>query len=185
MKEPPNLIEKLKELLEFSALINSSLEINTIKEQATQAVMKLANCEAASLLLFDEETQELYFDVALGEMASEIKTIRLKLGQGIAGWVAEHKEPVIIHDVQSDPRFYRVADEISGFVTRNMLCLPVMSKGRLFGVLQAINKKEGSFNELDLELIGILANQIAVALENAKLYEELKEKLYEMKLLMA
>jgi HD-GYP domain-containing protein (c-di-GMP phosphodiesterase class II) len=174
------LLEHLNALLEFSAIINSSLEIEEIKKRAGLAVMNLVNCEAASLLLFDEEKGELYFDVALGEKSHEIKTIRLKLGQGIAGWVAEKKQAVIVNDVQNDPRFFRGGDEKSGFITKTMLCLPVMFKEKLLGVIQAINKKNGLFNEYDLELIKALSSQVAVAIENARLYEELKEIFYEV-----
>jgi len=174
------LIEHLKELLEFSAIINSSLEIEEIRKRAALAVMNLVNCEAASLLLFDETKEELYFDVALGEKAHKIKTIRLKLGQGIAGWVAEKKQAVIINDVQGDPRFFRGGDEKSGFITKTMLCLPVMVKDRLLGVIQAINKREALFDEYDLELLRALSSQVAVAIENARLYEELKETFYEI-----
>jgi len=172
------LSSDLQELLEVSAIINSSLEIEEIRLRATQAIMKLVNCEAASLLLYDEENQELYFDVALGEKADKIKTIRLKLGQGIAGWVAEHREPVIIEDVQNDPRFFKGADAKSGFVTKNMICLPVTNKGRLLGVMQAINKIEGTFGVYDLELLKALANQVGVAIDNARLYEELRDTFY-------
>lgn len=105
------------------------------------AAVKLVNCEAGSLLLFDEELEELYFDVALGEKAEKVKMIKLKKGQGIAGWVAKHKEAVIINDVQKDPRFYKGADEKSGFKTKTMICLPVMIKDKVLGVIQAINKK--------------------------------------------
>jgi len=172
------LLEHLKELLEFSKIINSSLEIEEIRKKAALAAVKLVNCEAGSLLLFDEDSEELYFDVALGEKAEKLKMIKLKKGQGIAGWVAKHKEAVIINDVQNDSRFYRGADEKSGFKTKTMICLPVMMKDKVLGVMQAINKKNSLFNEYDLELLRALASQIAVAIENARLYEELKETFY-------
>ncbi|MCS7203925.1 MAG: HD-GYP domain-containing protein [Thermodesulfovibrio sp.] len=174
------LTEHLRELLEFSTIINSSLEIEEIRKKACEASMRLLNCEAGSLLLYDEKTQELYFDVALGEKADKIKTIRLKLGEGIAGWVAKNKESVIINDVQRDPRFFRQADQKSGFKTKTMVCVPVLMKERLIGVLQAINKKDSVFNDYDLELLRALASQVAVAVENAKLYNELKETFYEI-----
>lgn len=179
------LLEHLKELLEFSKIINSSLEIEEIRKKAALAAIKLVNCEAGSLLLFDEDSEELYFDVALGEKAEKVKTIKLKKGQGIAGWVAKHKEAVIINDVQNDFRFYKGADEKSGFKTKTMICLPVMMKDKVLGVMQAINKKNSLFNEYDLELLRALASQIAVAIENARLYEELKETFYSIVLALA
>ncbi|NPA40379.1 MAG: HD domain-containing protein [Thermodesulfobacteria bacterium] len=167
-----------KKVLKFSALINSSLEFDEIRKRSIEAIMELLNCEAGSLLFYDEEKRELYFDVALGEKADKVKTIRLKLGQGIAGWVAEHKKPLIINDVQNDPRFFKDADKKSGFVTRNMVCVPVLIKDKLVGVIQAINKKNGEFTEEDLELLTALSHQIAVAIENARLYNELKETFF-------
>jgi len=168
----------LKKVLKFSALINSSLDFAEIRKRSIEAIMELLNCEAGSLLFYDEEKKELYFDVALGEKAEHIKTIRLKLGQGIAGWVAEHRKPLIINDVQNDPRFFKGADKKSGFVTRNMVCVPVEVKNKLVGVIQAINKKEGDFTEEDEELLIGLSHQIAVAIENARLYNELKETFF-------
>jgi len=175
-----DIIEKLnyKTLIELSALINSSLDIGEIKKRAIDAAGKLVDSEAGSLLFIDEETGELYFDVATGERGQRVTTIRLKKGQGIAGWVAEHNEPVIINDVQNDPRFFKGADGKSGFITRNMICLPVRTREKLIGVLQALNKKDSDFNKDDLELLTALSNQVAVAIENARLYEELRETFY-------
>ncbi|MCS7215332.1 MAG: HD domain-containing protein [Thermodesulfovibrio sp.] len=172
------LLEHLKQILEFSTLINSSLDIEEIKKRAAMAAVRLVNCEAGSLLLYDQEKEELYFDVALGEKADMVKQIRLKKGQGIAGWVAEKREAVIVNDVQKDPRFYKNVDQKSGFITKNMICLPVMIKDKMVGVIQAINKRDSVFNEYDLRLLRALASQIAVAIENARLYEELRETFY-------
>jgi len=140
--------------------------------------VRLADAETGSLLFLDDETGDLYFDVALGEKGESIKTIRLKKGQGIAGWVAEHQEPVIINDVQNDPRFFKDADKKSEFETRSMVCLPVRLKDKLVGVLEAINKRRGQFESEDRELLTALSNQVAVAIENARLYDELRETFY-------
>ena len=171
-------MEHLKELLEFSATINSSLRIEEIRKRAAEAAKVLTECEAASLLLFDEERQELYFDVALGEKADKVKSIRLKLGEGIAGWVAKERRGIILDNVREDPRFFRRADEITGFSTKNMVCLPILRTERLLGVLQAINKRHGLFEEQDLDVLLALANQVAVAIENAKLFAELRDAFY-------
>lgn len=171
-------IKQLNTLIKLSALINSSLDIAEIRKKAIEAATKLVNTEAGSLLFLDEETDDLYFDVAIGEKGERVKTIRLKKGQGIAGWVAENNEPVIVNDVCNDPRFFKGADEKSGFTTKSMICVPVKTKHKLVGVLQAINKKGASFNADDLELLAALSNQIAVAIENARLYDELRETFY-------
>jgi HD-GYP domain-containing protein (c-di-GMP phosphodiesterase class II) len=170
--------EQLEILLKVSSMINSTLDASEVQKRTIEALCTLLGAEAGSLLLLDDETGELFFEVATGEKGGKLKEIRLKKGEGIAGWVAEHDEPLIINDVQSDSRFFKKADDRSGFVTRTILCVPVRSKDRVVGVLQGINKREGAFSEDDLELITSLSDQVAIAVENAKLYAELKETFY-------
>lgn len=168
-------LKQLETLIIVSGMVNSSLDPLVIREKTIEAAMQLLEAEAASLLLIDPETGELFFEVALGESKSKIKEVRLKAGQGIAGWVAQNGEPAIIHDVKSDPRFFKGADEKTDFVTRNIICVPVKTKEKIIGVLEAINKKEGKFLVGDLEIFMALANQVAIAIENSNLYHELKD----------
>jgi len=165
--------------MELSSLINSTLDPREIRKRAIEAATRLMDAEAGSLLLVDQETEELFFEVALGDKGEELKEIRLKRGEGIAGWVAVHKEPIMIHDVQSDQRFFKLADEKTTFMTKNMICVPVETKEKILGVLQSINKKEGSFDKEDMKVFIALANQVAIAIENAYLYEELKKAFYD------
>jgi len=168
-------VTQLNTLMELSAILNSTLETREVLRRAMEAIVRLMECEVGSLLLLDEETQELVFEVALGERGEKVKEIRLKIGEGIAGWVAREGKPLVLNDVRQDPRFFRGADERTGFVTRNMACLPVKSKGKIIGVLQAINRLNGRFfGQEDVELFAALANQVAIALENARLYEEVR-----------
>lgn len=164
--------------MELSALINSTLSVVEVRERTIEAATRLVDAETGSLLFIDESSGDLYFDVALGEKGDRIKTIRLARGQGIAGWVAEHGEPVVINDVQRDPRFFKEADRKSEFETRSMICLPVLLKGKAVGVLEAINKRTGAFGRDDMRLLTALSNQVAVAIENARLYDELRETFY-------
>ncbi|KAF0221779.1 MAG: hamp domain/gaf domain/hd domain [Geobacteraceae bacterium] len=167
-------IEKqLAALVEMATLIGSSMDPLEITERATASAMELVNAEAGSLMLLDEKRWELFFQVALGEKGALIKDIRLKKGEGIAGWVVENRVPVLVNDVQRDPRFNRTVDRISRFQTLAMLCVPLITpKGRVLGVLQAINKHRGKFSEEDLAMLRTLAAPVAVALENAFLYEQ-------------
>jgi HD-GYP domain-containing protein (c-di-GMP phosphodiesterase class II) len=178
MAEESDKLVQLITLIELTSLINSTLDTREIRKRAIEAATKLVSAEAGSLLIIDKETGELFFEVALGEKGEKMKEIRLKKGEGIAGWVAENGKPVIIHDVQSDPRFFKDADSKSKFVTKDMICVPVKTKDRILGVLQAINKKSDSFDNDDMEILGALANQVAVAIENANLYEELRDTFY-------
>ncbi|MBI3609103.1 MAG: GAF domain-containing protein [Nitrospirae bacterium] len=169
-------VRKLMTLKEISRLLNSTLDEKEVKKRAMEAATRLMEAEVGSLLLIDEATQELYFEVALGERGERIKEIRLKMGEGIAGWVAKTGEPLIVADAQSDTRFNRKADQKSSFVTRNMICVPVKIKEKTIGVLQAINKLGGrSFTKWDMEEFQHLADQVAIAIDNANLYRELQE----------
>jgi len=162
--------------MELAMVLNSSLNQREVRQQAIEAVTSLLDAEVGSLLLVDAKTKDLFFEVALGDKEKQVKQMRLKMGEGIAGWVAANDQPALINDVQNDPRYFRRAQTITDFVTRNMVCVPVRAKGKVIGVLQAINKKEnGSFHEEDLENCWTLSNEVAIALENANLYAELKE----------
>ena len=173
-------LTELRTLLAVSSLLNSTLDPSIVREKTIEAITTLLNAEAGSLLLLDEEKGDLFFDVATGEKGSRLRHFRLAHGEGIAGWVAEHKEHLIVNNVRSDPRFSKRADEESGFTTKNILCVPLRSKGRVIGVIEAVNRKEGFFQEEDVEVMTALADQVAIAVENVKLYTEMKEAFYSM-----
>lgn len=178
--ERQRFVEMQTKLYELSMVLNSDLDTKAVVRNAIKAIVSLVNADVGSLLLVDKEKQELFFEVVLGDSEKALKEIRLKFGQGIAGWVAQQKQPIIVNDTANDERFYKKADEKTGFVTKNVLCVPVLSKGEVTGVIQAINKKEGLFTKHDLELLKSLADQVAIALENASLHEELKRTFLEV-----
>ncbi len=165
---------QLETLARLSRLLNSSLNFEYVKRKATEAATVLLNCETSSLLLKDEEGQ-LYFEVALGKKGKIVKRFHLKMGEGIAGWVAQHGEPLIVPEASKDPRFFKEVDEAADFVTHNLICVPLKAKQEIIGVIQGINKREGEFTRDDAGLFQSLADQIAIALDNARLYEELNE----------
>lgn len=167
-------VKQLTTLAEIGMLLNSSLDQKVIRKMAMEAITRLMKAEVGSLLLVDDEKKELYFEVALGEKGDKVKEIRLKIGEGFAGWVAEHGEPLLIQDAKNDPRFYKSLDEKIGFTTKNMVCVPVKVKEKVIGVLQAINKIEGIFTEDDMKFFQLFSNQVAIALDNARLYEEIR-----------
>lgn len=165
-------------LTEMTSLINSSLDYGEIASKVIEVTVKVLNVEVASLLLKDENTGELYFDVSTGEAGEKLKRIRLKEGEGIAGWVVQHGQSLIICDPHSDPRFFKKADKVSGFQTREIICTPVISKGHIIGALEGINKIEGHFDQNDLEILNLVTDHVAVAIANARLHEELKDAFY-------
>lgn len=162
-------------LLEVSRLLSSKLELSELLHIIIPLAAKVLNADRASLFLVDEATQELYFDVAMG-LPPEVSKIRLKMGQGIAGTCAKERKAVIIADARKDPRWYRKADEKSGYVTRSIIAVPLLHRGRLIGVAQGLNKLEGTFTLGDLRAFEAFASQAAVAIENARLFNSLKEE---------
>jgi HD-GYP domain-containing protein (c-di-GMP phosphodiesterase class II) len=166
---------KLHSLMEVAALINSSLDPAEIKRLAVETATSCVGADAASLLLLDPETEELFFEASTGDKKARLKEIRLKPGEGIAGWVARRGGALIIDDVRNDKRFNANVDRVTGYETRSMIVVPVASKERMLGVLQAINKREGHFTDDDLDMLATLANQVGTAIENALLYLEQRE----------
>ena len=156
--------------LEVGRLISSTLELEQVLHLIMQRITKTLDAEAGSILLLDGD--ELVFRVALGEMAEAISPIRLKLGQGIAGWVAQEGRPLLVPRVEEDPRFYSQIDQISSFRTRSILCVPLKSRDHVVGVIEVINKNSADFVEDDLYWLTMVASSAAMAIENAQLYEQ-------------
>jgi HD-GYP domain-containing protein (c-di-GMP phosphodiesterase class II) len=164
----------LEILTRLSSLLNSSLDFEYVKRRAITASTELLGCETSSLLLKDDKGK-LFFEVALGEKGEVVKRFQLNVGEGIAGWVAMHGEPLIVPHAKEDARFFKKVDEAADFITHNIICVPLRVKEEIIGVIQGINKREGEFTDDDLELFQSLANQIAIALDNARLYGELND----------
>jgi len=167
---------ELSVLIQFSALINSSLQTTDVLNFAMQAAEEFMDAEASSVYEFDSEKKDIIVRLARGEKGGFIQSRRLKLGEGIAGWVIQTGKPMIVEDVHKEPIFSDRFDRETGFITRSLICIPLTIRGKTTGVIQAINKKNGNtFTQEDSELLTALAQQIAVALDNAKLYQRLEK----------
>ncbi len=126
-----------------------------------------------SLLLCDEETEELVFVVVHGSARDRLTGYRLPAGRGIAGWVADNKKPAIVQDVQTDPRFYPQVDETFGFRTQTLACVPLMEGDRVLGVIEAVNKLDRrEFSPEDHLLLMVVAQLAAVAIHRAEGFAE-------------
>lgn len=161
-------------LIESSKVINSSLNLPKILNKVTLISKNILSAEAGSLMLFDKNRKYLLFSVALGKKGHKLKKeIALKIGQGIAGHVAKTGKPVIANNVNKDTRFFNLADKLSGFKTRSVMCVPLKVKNKTIGVLEAINShRKRGFSLNDLDLFSAFACQIAVAIDNARMHEE-------------
>ena len=156
---------------EISYALTSTLSLQTIYRQLMEPVRRTLNVGSVSVGLIDPPSGDITFvDILMGELFKDLPTIRLKKGQGIAGWVSEHRQSVIINDVYADKRFYSRVDRQSGFQTNNMICIPLQIEDRVIGILQAINKQNGDFNENDLRLLQAIGGPLAAAIENASLH---------------
>ena len=174
--------EKLAIAIEIGALVNSTLNLVEVLHLIMTHANRVTNSVASTLMLVDETTRELVFSVPTGPKEDKLIDIRIPPGKGIAGWVVEHGKPALVPDVKEDARFYQKVDEMSGFETESMLCVPLIAKTKLIGVLQVINKADETFfNEEDELLLSMFGYQAAVAIENARLYGELIDQLKESK----
>ncbi len=164
--------DELKTLNEIGQAINSTLDLQETLTLVTRHTTRLMDAAAASLALRDDERGEIVFAAAYGEASEAVIGLRLPLGQGIAGWVARHGQPILAPDVSADPRFYAEVDRQSGFATRAILCVPLQSKGRTIGAIEVMNKRRGMFTPDDQALLQALAVSAATAIENAQLYRQ-------------
>jgi phosphoserine phosphatase RsbU/P len=169
-------VAALQRLMEITASLNSTLNVDELLGLIINSAADLLGAETASLLLVDEETGELIVQVATGEPGEEAMRQRVPAGQGIAGWVVEQGEPVIVDDPSSDSRFYEGMDQAIGFETRNLVAVPLKVRDRVIGVVEVINKQgDDGFDQSDADLAGALSNQAAIAIDNARLYAKLAD----------
>ncbi|MGH2538159.1 MAG: ATP-binding protein [Candidatus Promineifilaceae bacterium] len=159
---------------DISYSLTATLDLDSIFAQVADAVRRALGAEAISIGLTDEVRNELVFvDTMMGPSFAGFAPIRLKMGRGIAGWVAKHGETAIVHDAYSDPRFYAKYDQLTGFRTNSLLCVPLIIEGRVIGVLEVLNKQHSRFDENDARLVQAISGPLAVAIENAKLHANL------------
>lgn len=181
-------LRNLEKVLSLNSKINSTLKIEELLTLIMTTAAQVVQAQAASLMLLDELTQELVFRIALGETGGALKEkFRVRLGEGIAGWVAQKGESLLVNDVRRDPRFAGRFDQATGFESRAILCVPMRARDRLIGVLEAINPEgRRAFSEGDLHLFQTFADQAAISIENAKLHDTLvKQELADRELKIA
>lgn len=168
-----NDTKNLEMLVTVARLLSSKLDISDLLTTIMKLATRVVNCERASLYLLDEKTQELYFHVAL-ELSEDVKKIRLKLGEGIAGICAKEGKSIISNNLENDTRHTKKIDEKSGYITRSLLTCPMIIRGKVIGVVQAINKIDGEFDEVDKNNFEAFASQAAIAIENSRLFNSIK-----------
>jgi sigma-B regulation protein RsbU (phosphoserine phosphatase) len=171
-------VKRLSTLIEVNGLISSSLNLDQILENVMVISKQVMNADASSLMLIDDKTNELVYEVALGAVGEKLKQeFRLKLGQGIAGSVAQDGKPLLLEDAYTHPKFHRAHDEATGYRTKSMITVPLKVGDRITGVAQVINRLDDKpFDADDLELFIALCSLAAIAIDNAKMHKSLMER---------
>ena len=161
---------------ELGKALTSSLQLDQVLRTIMEKIDEFLRPENWSLLLLDESKQELYFELAVGKASQALKDVRIKLGQGIGGWVAQHGEVVIVPDTSKDTRFFGKVDEKTKMETRSIVAVPVKFRDTCLGVIELINcvGPEG-FDPRDLKLLEALSDFAAIALENARHVKRIHE----------
>jgi diguanylate cyclase (GGDEF)-like protein len=161
---------------ELGKALTSSLQLDQVLRTIMEKIDEFLRPDTWSLLLVDEAKQELYFELAVGKGAQALKDVRIKMGQGIAGWVAQHDEAVIVPDVSQDTRFFSKVDEKTKMETRSIVAVPVRYRDHCLGVIELINcVGSDGFQQRDLALLEALADFAAIALENARHVKRIHE----------
>jgi Nif-specific regulatory protein len=175
-------VQKFKTLIEINSLINSNdQDVHTLLTEILDSATRLCGGEASSLLLVDRDAQELYFEVALGSKGQEVKQFTVKMGEGIAGWVAEHNKSLIVNDVINDKRHLKAISKQINYPSKTMLAVPMRIQDECIGVIEVLNKKnEKDFVQDDLEWLEIFANQAAQAIKNTQNIERARTEIQQL-----
>ncbi|MBZ5514800.1 MAG: sensor domain-containing diguanylate cyclase [Acidobacteriia bacterium] len=169
-------IERLSLFHEIGKSLASTLDLQKILQTVMEKISDLLQPDTWSLLMLDEASSELHFEIAIGAGADKLKDVRLKVGEGIAGWVARNGEPVLVEDVKRDPRFSSRFDELTQTDTRSVVCVPIKGREKILGVIELVNcLGRESFRAADIPILKSLADYAAIALENARYVQRIHE----------
>ncbi len=171
-------LEQLYSLIDINSRLNSNYsDIDALLIHILESAMRLVNCESASLLLVNNDNEMLHFVVALGPKGAEAKEIPVSKNS-IAGWVVDNNKSLIINNVLEDPRFSRSVQDKTGYVSRNMVAIPMSVKGKCIGVIELINKNDlKPFSKYDVTILEVFANQAGLAYANANTFKSAQDQI--------
>jgi sigma-B regulation protein RsbU (phosphoserine phosphatase) len=185
-------LNEVELLIKSSHALNSTLDLDRLLNVITRIVRDAFRVETASVLFLDSSGQNMVFQVARGKRGRQIVGLQIPVGEGVVGWVAQHKKPLIVNDLRNDPRYSSVLEKTFGLNTDGIMSIPLMRRGKMIGVVEAVNRRNGEdFTDDDLRLFTALGDHIATAIENASLYEEAERnrleaaQLYEVSVALA
>jgi len=171
-------VQKL--LNEAGRVLTSTLDRDEVLKRIMGEVIQALDTVAGSIVLVDEEQNDLVFATAVGPQSEELIGTHMPMNQGIVGWSIIHGESLLSSDAHTDPRFYQEIDQQTGLSTQSVLCVPLSSKDRVIGAIEVLNPHTGKFNQRDLEVLESLSPQAAIAIENASLFESIKHQMAEL-----
>jgi signal transduction histidine kinase len=166
------LLERYRRLAEISRDLASTVDLDILLNRIVRAAADLSNAQAASILLYDESKGQLFFESTTNLEEPIMRGLVVPVEGSIAGWIVTHRQPIIIPDTQKDPRHFGQVGKVTKVTTHSLLGVPLIAKDEVVGALEAINKLEGEFTDEDQEVLMDLAAQAAVAIENARLFQQ-------------
>lgn len=175
VSDPQRMINQLARLVEISVTLNSTLQLEPLLEYIMDTAAELLDCEAASILLYDQKQNQLKFAATTGSSPKELAGITVPLDNSIAGTIFEENKPIVINDIEKDERHNKDVSERIKHDVRSLLGVPMAIKDQKVGVLEGINKNSSIFSYSDTKLLSIIASQAAVAINNAQLVQELQD----------
>lgn len=165
-------LDSFLRLIEIARDLASTLDLDILLDRIVRAAADITGAQAASILLYDNTARQLYFQVATNMDEPTMRGLAVPLQDSIAGWIVTHRQPVHIADVGADPRHFADVERATGFPTKSLLGIPLITKNKVVGVLEALNKRDGNFTGSDENLLSVLGAQAAVAIENARLFQQ-------------
>ena len=165
-------LDGYRRLIEIARDLASTLDLDMLLERIVGAAAEVSGSEAASILLYDHMTRQLYFQAATNLDEPTMRGLVVPLEGSIAGWVVLNRKSVRLTNVQDDPRFFGHVDQMTGRPTQSLIGVPLITKNKVVGVLEALNKERGKFTEGDESMLAVLGAQAAVAIENARLFQQ-------------
>jgi diguanylate cyclase (GGDEF)-like protein len=172
-------VERILACIEFSKALVSAYNMEMLLTAVLERIKALIPASNWSLLLVDPQTQELFFAVSVGVDHDLLKGVRLRMGEGIAGTVAQTGKPIIIPEACDDERFCQRVDDITGFDTRSIIALPLLVRGEVVGVFEVVNvENQEFFREQYLPLLEILGDYVAIAVDNVRNLQQLQARTF-------
>jgi signal transduction histidine kinase len=175
------MAEQLARLIEVSLTLNSTLNLDELLQFIIRTATEIIDCESVSILLYDEKRKRLVFAAATGSDPKRLSETPIPLDNSLAGTIFRENKIISLSDVQNDPRHYAMVSKNVGFEVHNILGVPMRIKDKPTGVLEAVNKRDGDFDESDADILSVIASQAAVAIHNASLVKALQDAYNELR----